>query len=152
MREDRSFVEHNNAARARLQALVERLSDEQLARPMNGDLTVAGILAHLAFWDGRSLYLLEKWEKGGPGPRPADCEPEDVDWINDAARPLFTLIPPRQAARLAVALAESVDRKVAALSDEQMARNRAAGGPLNLLRAEHRLEHVEELEREFGLS
>jgi hypothetical protein len=134
-----------------LQALVEGLSDEQLARPMDGGLTVAGVLAHLAFWDGRSLHLLAKWEKGGAGPQPADCEPEDVDWINDAARPLFALIPPRQAARLALALAETVDHKVAALSGERMAQNRAAGGPLNLLRAEHRLEHVEELERALGL-
>lgn len=151
MAEDRSFVEQNRAALARLQAVVDRLSDEQLAQPMSNGLTPALVLAHIAFWDGRALTLAQRWDNGGPGPQAADIEPENVDWINDAARPLFEAIPPRQAARLALTVAEAVDRKVETLSDEQLAQNRAVGSPLNVYRANHRLEHVEELERAFGL-
>jgi uncharacterized damage-inducible protein DinB len=150
MAEDRSFVERNQAARARLERWVEQLSDEQLAQAVPGGLTVARVLAHLAFWDGRALHLVEKWADGGAGPQPEDAGPANVDWINDAARPLFQLIPPRQAARLAVTLAAVVDERVAALSDEQLAQNRAAGSPLNVLRAQHRLEHLEEMERMLG--
>jgi hypothetical protein len=40
-----------------------------------------------------------------------------------------------------------VDRKVAALSDDLITRNVAAGSPLNLVRAEHRKEHLDEIER-----
>jgi hypothetical protein len=46
-----------------------------------------------------------------------------------------------------VAIAEAVDRKVAALSYDFVAKNAAAGSPLNLLRAEHRKEHLDEIER-----
>ncbi|HXF60152.1 MAG TPA: DinB family protein [Caldilineaceae bacterium] len=151
MAEDRSYIERNRAALARLRGLVERLSDEQLVQPLSNGLTAAEVLAHVAFWDGRALYLAEKWDNGGPGPQPKDYEPVNVDWINDAMRPLFQLIPPRQAAQFAVQQAERVDQKVAALTDVQLAQNRAAGSPLNVLRAAHRLEHVEELAREFGL-
>jgi len=40
-----------------------------------------------------------------------------------------------------------VDRKVASLSDDVVARNATAGSPLNLSRAKHRQEHLDEIER-----
>jgi len=52
----------------------------------------------------------------------------------------------RAAARLAVATSDAVDRKVEALSDRLVAANAAAGHPINLLRAEHRREHLDEIE------
>ena len=70
-----------------------------------------------------------------------------VDWINDAAKPLLLALLPRRAADLAVSIAEAVDRKVKALPDEFVVRNVAAGTPVNLLRAEHRREHLDEIER-----
>ena len=54
---------------------------------------------------------------------------------------------PRQAAELALAIAEAVDRKVAILPDDFVAKNAAAGSPLNLSRAVHRKEHLDEIER-----
>src|SRR5438132_1380479 len=70
----------------------------------------------------------------------------DVDWINDSAKALCLALPPRAAARLAVATSEAVDRRVEGLSDELVAANAAAGHPINLLRAEHRREHLDEIE------
>jgi hypothetical protein len=39
---------------------------------------------------------------------------------------------------------------VETLSDEMVTQNVRAGGPLNLVRAEHRDEHLDEIERALG--
>jgi Mycothiol maleylpyruvate isomerase N-terminal domain len=142
---DRGYVARNNAERDRLKALIARCSDSDLARPMPAGWTVAGVLGHLAFWDQRILELLARWETSGVAPN-QEIE-GDVDWINDAGKPLLLAVPPRKAAELAVAIAEATDRKVEALSDELVARNAAAGNPLNLSRADHRREHLDDIER-----
>jgi hypothetical protein len=140
---DRGYVADNDTQRARLKALLAR-SDADLARPMPAGWTVAGVLGHLAFWDQRVLVLFEQWEKTGQAP-PRSSQ-EDVDWINDAAKPMLLAVPPRQAAQLALAVAEAVDAKVARLSDDLVRRNAASETPINLLRAEHRREHLDEIE------
>jgi hypothetical protein len=148
MSADRTYIVENDAERGRLRALVGRLSDADLARAMPAGWTVAGVLAHLAFWDQRILVLLEQWERSPSKPPRIENE-ADTDWINDASKPLLLALAPRQAAELAVAIAETVDGKVAALPDDLVARNAAAGSPLNLLRAEHRSEHLREIEHLF---
>jgi hypothetical protein len=141
---DRDYVSENNVERARLRALVNRLSDADLARPMPAGWTIAGVLGHLAFWDQRILVLLESWERTGT--RPPLANEEDVDWINDAGKPFLLALPPRQAADLALAVAEAVDRKVERLPHALVSANTAAGSPLKLLRAEHRREHLDEID------
>ncbi len=143
---DRTQVAENDTARERLRVLGARLSDEELSRPMPAGWTVAAVLTHIAFWDARALFLLDKWANGVE-PSPADHEPEDIDWINDAAKPLGLALPPRDAARLALQLAEEVDSKVQALSDDMLTTIRAAGSPFNLSRANHRNEHLDDIER-----
>ena len=106
--------------------------------------TVAGLLGHLAFWDQRILALVDAWEHGVT---PPPYHQADVDWINDAGKPLCLALPPRVAARLTVEIAEEVDRRLAALSDERISSNRAAGEPLFLARAHHRKTHLDEIER-----
>lgn len=147
MATNRSYVVENQAELARLRALVERLSDQELAHPMDAGWTVAGVLAHLAFWDQRIVILLDGWGADGRGtPPPVEVE-ASVDWINDAAKPLFLAVPPREAARIAVATAEAADQRVAGLSDALIAANAAAGSPINVHRAEHRREHLDEIEQ-----
>ncbi len=143
---DRAYVAENDAERERLRALVTRLSEDELRRPMSADWTVAAVLAHIGFWDARAIFLLDKWGRGVE-PAPTDYEPEDVDWINDAAKPLCLALAPRDAAQLALRLAEEADGKVEALSDEMLAKIRAAGSPFNLSRADHRREHLDDIER-----
>ena len=145
MNVDRSYVARNNAERARLEALVARLTDADLKRPLAAGWTVAGVLAHLAFWDQRAFILLDRWQREGVTPPPDD--EASIDWINDAAKPMFLALPPRRAAELAVAIAEATDRKVESLSDELVTRNAAAGTPVTLTRANHRREHLDEIER-----
>jgi hypothetical protein len=143
---DRTYVAENDAERERLRSLVTRLSDEALRRPMPAGWTVAAVLAHIGFWDARAICLLDKWGRGVE-PSTADYEPEDVDWVNDSAKPLCLALPPRDAAQLALRLAEEADGKVEALSDEMLAKIRAAGSPFNLSRANHRNEHLDDIER-----
>src|SRR6266508_2254167 len=145
MSADRTFIARNNAERARLQALVARLSDADLSRAMPAGWTVASVLAHLAFWDQRILVLLDRWEQT-PSVVPSGGNEADVGWINDATKPLLLAMAPRRAAEISVAIAEAVDARVAALPDDLLARNEAAGGPLIMTRAVHRGEHLDEIE------
>jgi hypothetical protein len=140
---DRGYVARNDAERARLERLVATCSDADLARPMPAGWTVAAVLGHLAFWDQRILELLDAWERGTP---PPPSHQADVDWINDAGKPFLLALPPRAAAELAVSIARAVDQRVAALPDRMVADNAAAGSPLNLERAVHRKEHLDEIE------
>jgi DinB family protein len=149
---DRPYIAENNRERARLRALVDRLSDGDLARSLDAGWTVGALLAHLAFWDQRILALIERWEKEGLRSTPRSIDGKDVDWINDSAKALCLTLSPRDAARLAVATADAVDRRVEALSDQHVAANAAAGNPISLVRAEHRREHLDEIERLFGPS
>jgi len=142
---ERPWIAANDEERARLNGLVERLGDDDLAHPMPAGWTVAGVLAHLAFWDARATYLVDKWAAGRPF-TPSDEEPADVDWINDAAKPLCLAMPPRTAARVALEQAALADARVAALPAEVAARI-AAEGPFNPARADHRREHLDEIER-----
>jgi len=144
---NRSYIAENAAELRRLRTLVERLSDADLARPTPGGWTVASSLAHVAFWDQRILFWLDRWERGEA---PRRLDEADIDWVNDAGKPLCLALPPRVAARLTVEIAEQVDRRLAALTDERVAANKAAGEPLFLTRAQHRKTHLDEIERVLG--
>ncbi|HUG55826.1 MAG TPA: DinB family protein [Candidatus Limnocylindrales bacterium] len=143
-----SYVKQNDRERERLRALVERLSDDELRLPVNEHWTVAAVLGHAAFWDARSLWLADKLERGLPF-TPSDVEPEDVTWINDSTRPLIHAIAPREAARLALRLAEQIDRRVASIPPERTWPTDPSS-LLNPPRAAHRAEHLDEIEAALG--
>ena len=146
MATDRSYVAENQTQLARLEALVGKLGDRELSRPLEAGWTVAGVLAHLAFWDQRIVTLIDRWA-GGSGTPPPAIDEAAVDWINDAGKPLCLALPPRVAARMAVDAAVAADERVAALSEAQLADNTAAGHPISVLRAEHRREHLDEIDQ-----
>ena len=140
---ERSYAADNARELARLRALVSKLSDQDLGSMVNEYWTVAGVLCHVAFWDGRALFFAGKLQRDGA--LTPDAEPENVDWINDSTRPLIHTIPPRQAAEAALRIAEETDELLASLPLELVARI-DDNGPLNLFRAEHRGEHLDEIE------
>lgn len=145
---DRSHVAETDAERQRLRSLVTRLNDEELGRPMPGGWTVAAVLAHAGYWDARAIFWLDKWARGL---EPSAWEPENVEAVNDSAKPLCLALPPRVAAQLALRLAEEADGKVRALSDETLAKAQALETlPFNLSRAIHRREHLDDIERALG--
>jgi len=131
-----------------MRALVARLGEEDLHLQVNEFWTVAGVLGHIAFWDGRVLALADKLERGTPF-APSDNEPEDVDWINDASRPLIHAVPPTEVAPLAVRIAEETDRRVASLPAERMY-PADPDSPLNAFRSDHRGEHLDEIVAALG--
>jgi len=152
MAADRSYVAQNTAQRDRLKAFVGQASDVDLAAPMPAGWTVAGVLAHLAYWDQRIVVLVDRWEAAGASAVPRPTRDEDVDWINDAGKPQCLALSPRAAAHLAVAAAEAADARVAGLKDEFLAANAKAGTPINPLRAMHRQDHLDEIERALAMS
>lgn len=144
MPEDRSYVDLNARERDRLRALVERLEEDELGRPVNEYWTVAAVFGHIAFWDARVLALADKLERGVPF-SPSDAEPEDVDWINDASRALIHAIPRREAARLALQIAEETDARVATLPPDRLWPS-DPDSPIYAVRARHRGLHLDEVE------
>jgi hypothetical protein len=144
MSEDRSYIDENTRVRERLRALVDRLDEDELLAPVNEHWTVAAVFGHIAFWDARVLALADKLERGVPF-SPSDAEPEDVDWINDATRPLIHAIPPLELARLALRIAEETDARVATLPPDRLWPSDPSS-PLYALRAAHRGEHLDDVE------
>ena len=145
---DRSHDAETDVERERLRALVARLSDDELRRPMPDGWTLSAVLAHVAYWDARAIYFLNKW---GPDGEPSVYEPEDSDAANESAKPLCLALPPRTAAQLALRVAEEADGRVKALSDAMLAKIRAKGNPpFNLSRGSHRKEHLDDIERALG--
>lgn len=144
---DRSYIELNTRERERMRALLGRLRDDDLTRNANESWTIAAVLGHVAFWDARQLYLVDKLERGVPF-TDSEVEPESADWVNDSTRPLIHALAPRAAADLALRIADEIDGKLAALSPEQAARTWPTDPTslVNPLRAAHRGEHLDEIE------
>jgi hypothetical protein len=135
------FAEENARQRERLSALISRLSDEDLTRPVFDEWTVAGLLAHIAFWDSRALLLLKKWKKTGVGP-----SPRDVDVINDAMRPFLIALPARQAAELALKTTAAVDKEIEELAPDFISEIESKAENFGLDRGRHRKNHIADIE------
>jgi hypothetical protein len=138
---DRPFVSENAKERERLRSLVECLTDEQLCLPLGGGWTIAVALAHLSFWDQRSLFLMRKWKQSGVEPSPID-----IDITNDSLLSQWLAIPPRDAANLAISSAEAIDRELAAASSEFIAEIESLGEDFRLYRSIHRKLHLDQIE------
>jgi len=138
---DRPFIAENAKERERLRSLIGRLTDEELSLPLENGWTVAVALAHLAFWDQRSLVLMRKWKLGG-----VELSPIDIDVTNDSLLPLCLAIPPRAAANLAVSSAEAIDRELEEAPSELITTIEGLGEKLRLYRSNHRKQHVDQIE------
>jgi DinB superfamily len=143
MADDRPYIAENTRQRERLQTLVASLDDEALRSQVNEYWTVAGVLGHMAYWDIRVLVLAEKIARDEPWVA-GDAEPEG-DWLNDTTRPLIHAIAPREAADLALRIAEETDALVASLPLDRMWPG-DPDSPINAARSRHRGEHLDEIE------
>jgi hypothetical protein len=137
---NRSFIEQNRASTERIRALAGRLSDEEMQTRVGEHWTVAIALAHLAFWDRRVLYVLDRSEKDGKL-----FIPEIDIFVNDLSLPLWAAILPRAAARIAIETSETLDKRLEnfplALLEEIYTYNKRW-----VVRALHRGEHLDEVE------
>ncbi|MEO8612924.1 MAG: maleylpyruvate isomerase N-terminal domain-containing protein [Chloroflexota bacterium] len=138
---DRSFVEQNRAVTARMKKLIAGLSDADFKRPVGEHWDVSVTLAHLAFWDERVLNALDASEREGKVVAPTI----DIA-VNDIMLPLLKVIPPPEAARLAIETAEKLDQRLENLSPELLEQI-AAFNMRYLNRALHRALHLDEVEQ-----
>lgn len=137
---DRTFIQLNRASAQRIRTLVARLSDSELLKPIGKDWTVAITLAHLAFWDRRVMHILDVTERDGKLSAP------EIDIsVNDWSLPLWAAMPPRDAARIAIQTAESLDARLESfpetLLEEIYSHNKRW-----VIRAMHRNEHLDEVD------
>jgi hypothetical protein len=130
--------------RLRLAALIEGLSDSDLVRELEDGWSVSAALAHLAFWDTLDVALIERWRAG-------QIRPVQPYWyaeaINDGMLPAWRLVPPREAARLALDAASAIDNAVAALEDSLAEAFVARDEAWMLKRYLHRRDHIAQIER-----
>ncbi|MGH2672161.1 MAG: hypothetical protein ACRDHC_04195 [Actinomycetota bacterium] len=146
---DRSYISENEAQLRRLSEFLDGLSDDQLARPMEAGWTVAAVLGEhglLGLPDRRAARPLG----AGRSPHIAHGRGGGGGLDQRAAKPIFLAIPPSIAARVVLEAAEAADRAVAGMSDELLAKNDETGLIINPARAEHRAEHLDDLERAFS--
>lgn len=138
---DTSYLQRNDASQARLRALVARLDDEQMGRPLGNGWTVSAALAHLAFWDRRTLQSLQDWPRNG-----LRASPGDADAINARERSAWLAMPAEAAASDALGSAELVDREIASLPEPLVGAILASGRIRPLDRSIHRNEHMDEID------
>ena len=142
---DRSFIEQNRASTERIRRLVSKLSDQQLQHPVGEHWTVAIALTHLAFWDQRVLFILDKTEREGKLSA-FELDAFELDVItNDISLPFWTAIPPREAARLAIETAEKVDKRLEEFSPKLLEEIYNYNKSF-VVRSLHRAEHLDEVD------
>jgi hypothetical protein len=135
---DPAFVELNRASTNRIREMAERLSDEEMLTPVGEHWTVAIVMAHLAWWDRRVMYVLDMTEKDGKL-----FIPEIDIFVNDLSLPLWAAIPPREAARIAIETAETLDKRLESYSPELLEEIYNYNKRW-VIRALHRNEHLDE--------
>jgi hypothetical protein len=137
-----AFAQSNRSQTERLRQIVQRLNPAMMAVRLPNGWTVAGILAHIAFWDRQRLCLMRRWAAGDL------CNGAyDGDLFNETMQPLLEMIPPERAASAAVQAAEEVDALLLEVSDEVVAAALARPDAPNLDRGSHRQYHLDQIEK-----
>ena len=137
-----ALAESNRLQTERLRRVVARLDAATRANRLPNGWTVAGMLAHLAFWDRQRLCLMRRWAAGDM------CRGAyHGDLFNETMKPLLELIPPERAAAAAVQAAEEVDAFLLTVPDEVVAMALARPDAPNLDRGSHRGFHLDQIER-----
>ena len=138
---DRSFIELNRVSRERMRAIANRCSDEDMLTRVGEHWTVAIVYAHIAWWDRRVMYVLDRTERDG-----SLFIPEIDIFVNDLSLPLWAAVPAREAVRIAMENAETVDKRLEeypeALLEEIHKYNKRW-----VIRALHRNEHLDEADK-----
>lgn len=138
---DPSYMQLNRASTERLRLLVKRLDETDLLHPMPDGWTISVALAHIAFWDRRVLYALDLTEREG-----ALVTPQIDIIVNDVVLPLFAVIPPAAAARLALETAQTLDRRLEGFRQDRLEELHTFNKRW-VVRALHRGEHLDDIDK-----
>jgi|SRR5690606_29437939 uncharacterized damage-inducible protein DinB len=137
---DPNYNQLNRESTERIKKLVANLTDEQFQTRVGEHWTVAMALVHLAFWDRRVLYALDKTEQNGKL-----YIPEVEVAVNDLSLPIWATVPAKEAVRLAIESCEELDIRLEKfpqhLLEEMYNYNKRW-----VVRALHRNGHLDEVE------
>lgn len=137
---DPSYNDLNRASTERIKKLAASLTDEEMQTRVGEHWTVAIALAHLAWWDRRVMYVLDRTAQDGKL-----FIPEIDIFVNDLSLPLWAAIPPREAARIAIETSADLDARLEIYSpnllEEIYNYNKRW-----VVRALHRNEHLDEVD------
>lgn len=139
------YIPENTSSRLRLETLVKRLSDADLALTTPYGWSVSALLVHLSFWDNRVLALLRRWKAIG-----IDESPVDSDAMNEALKPICLAMDPRKAIELCLAAAAAVDAELESVTPELYAAIEASPTHFRFNRGLHRNDHLNDIERLVG--
>jgi hypothetical protein len=138
---DPAYNDLNRASTARIRALVASLTPEEMLHPVGEHWTVAIALVHLAFWDRRVMFVLDRTESEGKL-----FIPEIDVFVNDLSLPLWAAVPARDAARLAIETADALDARLESYSPALLAEIYAYN-PRWVVRALHRNQHLDDVDQ-----
>ena len=137
---DPSYNDLNRTSTERIKKLAASLTDEEMQTRVGEHWTVAIALAHLAWWDRRVMYVLDRSAQDGKL-----FIPEIDIFVNDLSLPLWAAIPPREAARIAIETSADLDVRLETYSpnllEEIYNYNKRW-----VVRALHRNEHLDEVD------
>jgi hypothetical protein len=141
---DTSYIELNRASTERIRKMAQ-LAEEKMRTKVGEHWTVGIVFAHLAWWDRRVMYVLDMTRKENKL-----FIPEIDVFVNDLSLPLWAVVPPLEAARIAIETAEFLDKRLEnyspALLEEIYNHNKRW-----VVRALHRNEHLDEADAALGL-
>jgi len=139
------YSQQNKESRRRLESLVRRLTDTDLALSTDYGWTISALLAHLAFWDHRMSVILKRWMTDGFDPSPVDSAA-----VNDALKVICHALEPRIAADLALTAAAKIDAELELLTPDLVKQieehAEATGTQFRMNRSLHRESHVKDIE------
>jgi hypothetical protein len=142
-----AHFEQNEVERARLFALLDRLSEHELLTVVHDEWTVSAKLAHLAFWDRLALVYFGRWMAGH------DIEAGVADWYEDVLNdvvPQAQALAPSASVRLVREAASAIDAAIAAL-DAPLVERLTTEGEWLLRRHRHRREHLDEIDQALAV-
>jgi hypothetical protein len=134
---DAYYIELNRASTERIRQMA-KLDEEKMQTKVGEHWTVGIVFAHLAFWDRRIMYVLDMTEKEG-----RLFVPEIDIFVNDLSLPLWAAVPPREAARIAIETAKTLDKRLENYPPELLEEIHNHNKRW-VIRALHRNEHLDE--------
>ena len=136
-------LDRNAEATTRLRDVVSRLGRKDLQRALEGGWTVGFALVHLAFWDARQHFALQRFARG-------EGFPIDDMVANDTMESLASVFRADSAGAAAVGAAEQLDATARSLTDEQRSSLRDAGFEYAIKRWPHREEHLAQVDERLA--
>ena len=143
-REMSELVKATTHGLRRMRALITSLSADSLYRVLANGWTVAGTLAHLAFWDH---WVEARWNHFSRTNSFHDLPDDLPDLINEAATAQWHALPPRETVRLCLDAAVSVTRRIECLSSQHIGAAVETGRLAMVDRTLHWYPHLDKINR-----